>query len=65
MIGGLGGAKFENGKLVFPFTVGGTFAKPKFSVSGVGGAGGASKLAAEEPANVVKGLSGLLRKKKQ
>ena len=34
VLGGLAGAKFANGKMTFPFTVGGTFAKPKFSLKG-------------------------------
>jgi len=65
VLGGLAGAKFANGKMTFPFTLGGTFAKPKFSLKGgAAGAGGAPKAAAQEPVNVVKGLSGLLKKKK-
>jgi uncharacterized protein involved in outer membrane biogenesis len=66
VLGGLAGAKFANGKMTFPFSVGGTFAKPKFSLKGgVEGQGGAPKAAAEEPIKAVRGLSGLLRKKKQ
>ncbi len=66
VLGGLAGAKFANGKMTFPFTVGGTFAKPKFSLKGgAAGKSGAVPAAAAEPANVVKGISGLLKKKKQ
>jgi uncharacterized protein involved in outer membrane biogenesis len=65
VLGGLAGAKFANGKMTFPFTVGGPFAKPKFSLKGgAAGASGAPKAAAQEPASVVKGLTGLLKKKK-
>ena len=65
VLGGLAGAKIVNGKMVFPFAVGGTFAKPKFSLKGAPGEGGAPGLAAQEPVNVVRGLAGLLKKKKQ
>jgi hypothetical protein len=69
IVGGLAGASFANGKLSFPFTVGGTFAKPKFSVKGGGapGALGAAKGLAQgkaQPAEVVSGIAGMLRKKK-
>jgi len=65
LLGGLAGAQFANGKMTFPFTVAGTFAKPKFSLEGgVEGHGGTSKAAAAEPIHAVRGLSGLLRKKK-
>jgi uncharacterized protein involved in outer membrane biogenesis len=64
VMGGLAGAKFANGKMIFPFTVGGTFAKPKFSLKGgASREGGTAKTAAEEPVKAVRGLSGLLRKK--
>jgi len=66
VLGGLAGAQFANGKMTFPFTVGGTFAKPKFSLKGgVAGQGGIPKTSATEPTDVVRGLSGLLKKKKQ
>ena len=62
---GLAGGKFANGKMTFPFTVGGTFAKPKFSLKGgAAGPGGGSASTAEQ-VNLVRGLSGLLKKKKQ
>ena len=66
VLGGLAGAKVENGKLTFPFTVGGTFAKPKFSVKG-GPGGPAAAPAAEVKQNVeaVKGIAGMFKKKKQ
>ncbi len=66
VLGGLAGAKFANGKMTFPFTVGGTFAKPKFSLKGgAAGKSGAVPAAAAEPVNAVSGISGLLKKKKQ
>ena len=66
VLGGLAGAKFAHGKMTFPFTVSGTFAKPKFSLKG--GAeqqGGTPQAAAREPTNAVRGIAGLLRRKKQ
>ena len=66
VLGGLAGAKFANGKMKVPFTVGGTFAKPTFSLKG--GAerqGGDPKAGAEKPIDAVRGIAGLLRKKKQ
>jgi uncharacterized protein involved in outer membrane biogenesis len=64
VLGGLAGAKFANGKMTFPFTVGGTFAKPKFSLKGgAAGQSGAVPAAAQEPVNAVRGLSGLFKKK--
>lgn len=65
VLGGLAGAKMENGKLVFPFAVAGTFAKPKFSLKGAPGEGGVPGVAAQQPVNVVRGLAGLLKKQKQ
>jgi len=63
---GLAGAKFANGKMIFPFTVGGTFAKPKFSLKGgAAGQSGAVPPNVQEPVDVVRGISGLLKKKKQ
>ncbi len=67
---GISGATMADGKLKFPFTVGGTFANPKFSVKG-GGAPGALGVAQgmaqgkAQPAEVVSGIAGLLRKKKK
>jgi uncharacterized protein involved in outer membrane biogenesis len=64
VLGGLVGAKFANGKMIFPFTVGGTFAKPKFSLKGgAAGQSGAVPAAAQQPINAVKGISGLFKKK--
>jgi uncharacterized protein involved in outer membrane biogenesis len=64
VLGGLVGAKFANGKMIFPFTVGGTFAKPKFSLKGAAtGQGGVAPAAAQQPVDAVRGLSGMFKKK--
>jgi len=67
VLGGLAGAKAADGKLTFPFTVGGTFAKPKFSLkNGAGGTNAPAPVAkAEQEANTVKGIVGMFKKKKQ
>ena len=63
---GLAGATFANGKMTFPFTVGGTFAKPKFSLKGgATGQSAASPANVQQDVNMVRGLSGLFKKKKQ
>ncbi|HMD99373.1 MAG TPA: AsmA family protein [Terriglobia bacterium] len=80
LIGGLSGAKIENGKLTFPFGLLGTLENPKFSLKGATAAG---RLGAVEgllrgqqpgqstaqpgqtPADVVQGITGLFKKKKQ
>ena len=72
VLAGASGSTITEGKLTFPFTVGGTFAKPKFSVKGAApGAAGVAKGVAqgvvqgkEQPAEVVRGIAGMLRKKK-
>jgi uncharacterized protein involved in outer membrane biogenesis len=66
ILGGMAGAKFANGKMTFPFTVEGTFAKPRFSLKGgAAGQGGDPKAVAQEPINTLRGISGLLKRKKQ
>ncbi len=66
ILGGLAGAKFAGGKMIFPFTVGGTMARPKFSLKGSAGReAGADQETAPEPGNLMRGLSGFLKKKKQ
>ena len=50
--------------MTFPFTVGGTFARPKFSLKG-GARSRRSGLRRREPANIVNGISGLFKKKQQ
>ena len=67
---GASGATLADGSLTLPFTVGGTFANPKFSVKG-GGAPGALGVAQgvaqgkAQPVEVVSGIAGMLRKKKK
>jgi len=75
LLAGLSGAKQENGKLTFPFGVGGTLASPKFSLKSGGGAsalgaltgaqGSSTQTGQQQPADVVKGIAGLFKKKKQ
>jgi uncharacterized protein involved in outer membrane biogenesis len=66
ILGGLAGAKFADGKMKISFSVGGTFAHPKFGLNGGGGGdAGAVPAAARQPANLARGLSGFLKKKKQ
>ena len=65
ILAGLSGATIKDGKMIFPFTVGGTLAKPKFSLKGGGGQGGATQTGAAQPADIVKGLAELFKKKKQ
>jgi uncharacterized protein involved in outer membrane biogenesis len=66
VLGGLAGATFADGKMTFPFTLGGTFARPKFSLKG-GAAGHESTSSAnsEHEAKLVRGLSGLFKRRKQ
>jgi uncharacterized protein involved in outer membrane biogenesis len=75
VLGGISGATISGGKMAFPFNLAGTFQNPKFTLksggagsrlgaitSTLGGGKGAS--AQQQPANVLQGLSGLLKKKK-
>jgi len=66
VLAGLSGAKVANGKMTFPFAISGTIAKPKFTLKGgAAGQGGVVPATAQEPVDLVHGLSGLLKKKKQ
>jgi uncharacterized protein involved in outer membrane biogenesis len=75
LLAGLSGAKQENGKLTFPFAVAGTLDAPKFSLKSgsaasrlgalTGTQGSSTQTGQQQPADVVKGLSGLFKKKKQ
>jgi uncharacterized protein involved in outer membrane biogenesis len=67
VLAGFSGAKVENGKMTFPFTVEGTFAKPKFSLKGGarGQTGLAQQVQSAQPADVVRGIAGMFKKKKQ
>jgi len=77
---GLSGAKLEGGKLTFPFALAGTLENPKFTLKSAGGAGGLGALPGalvggqaqgtqagqpQQPADLVQGITGLFKKKKQ
>jgi uncharacterized protein involved in outer membrane biogenesis len=64
---GLSGATLAEGKLTFPFTLGGTLANPKFSLKGGGASGlpGTVQGAAQQPADLVRGIAGMFKKKKK
>jgi uncharacterized protein involved in outer membrane biogenesis len=66
VLGGLAGATYTDGKLTFPFTVAGTFAKPKFSMKGGGLADkGAAPDNVQKNVKLVRGLSELLKKRSE
>jgi len=68
------GATYADGKLSFPFTLGGTLQQPKFGLKSAGGAGAVGGLqsilggkgqptTAQPSEDLVKGISGLFKKK--
>jgi len=73
LLASLAGATVADGKLSFPFTLGGTLQDPKFSVKSVGPAGALQGLLGgkeqqgqtqqQGPQDLVKGISGLFKKK--
>jgi uncharacterized protein involved in outer membrane biogenesis len=63
MVAGLSGAKFADGKLSFPFTLGGTLDNPRFRLKGAGAATGAAGAGPVQP-GVVEGIIDLFKKKK-
>lgn len=79
LLGGLTGATVENGKLNLPFAIAGTLENPRFLLKSVGSAnqvnalqnlmGGQSSTQSgqtqQQPADLVQGITGLLKKKKQ
>lgn len=74
MLAGLSGATMENGKMNFPFTIGGTLAAPKYSLKGGNQLGNLGKLAGgnnpaagqtQNPADLVQGIMGAFKKKKK
>jgi uncharacterized protein involved in outer membrane biogenesis len=66
LVAGISGATVTNGKLAFPFAVSGTVAHPKFALKGGGaGQGVAGQVGAAQPAEMVRGVMGMLKKKKQ
>jgi uncharacterized protein involved in outer membrane biogenesis len=66
VLAGLSGATVKDGKMVFPFGVTGTLAKPKFALKGGGKGPGTAPLtgAAAQDVDMAKGIVGLFRKKK-
>lgn len=74
MLAGLSGATLANGKMNFPFAIGGTLAAPKYSLKGANPLGNLGKLAGgnnaapnqnQNPAGAVQGILGAFKKKKQ
>jgi uncharacterized protein involved in outer membrane biogenesis len=79
LLSGLTGATMENGKLKLPFGIGGTLANPRFILKSLGGSnqmnaiqgllGGKqsaqSGQAQQQPSDLIQGISGLFKKKKQ
>jgi len=64
MLAGLSGAKFTNGKLSFPFTLGGTLDNPRFRLKAPAGATGTVGAGAVQP-DVVQGIMDLFKKKQE
>jgi uncharacterized protein involved in outer membrane biogenesis len=78
ILGGLSGATYADGKLTFPFSVGGTFENPQFKLKSLGskqqltglqgllGAKGQQQAGAQgeqTPADLVQGIAGMFKKK--
>jgi uncharacterized protein involved in outer membrane biogenesis len=78
LLGGLSGATYADGKLTFPFTIGGTFQNPQFKVKSLGSKqqmtglqtllGGKTgtqqgQTGQQSPADLVQSLGGLFKKK--
>jgi hypothetical protein len=61
MLSGLSGAKFADGKLSFPFTLGGTLDHPRFRLKAPAGAPGKVGAGAVQP-DVVQGIMDLFKK---
>jgi hypothetical protein len=63
---GLSGGKLAEGKLAFPFTLRGTLANPKFTLQGGGAPGqpGTAQGIQPQPADLVRGIAGMFKKKK-
>jgi uncharacterized protein YhdP len=61
MLAGLSGAKLADGKLSFPFTLGGTLDNPRFRLKAPGGATGTVGAGAVQP-DVVEGIMDLFKK---
>jgi len=66
VLAGLSGAKLADGKLTFPFTLGGTLESPKFSLKGgASGPAGVAQGVQQQPADVVRGIGGMFKKRKK
>jgi uncharacterized protein involved in outer membrane biogenesis len=77
ILGGLSGATYADGKLTFPFSVGGTFQNPQFKLKSLGskqqltglqgllGAKGQQQTGQQQqtPADLVQGIAGMFKKK--
>lgn len=77
LLGGLTGATMENGKLKFPFAIGGTLDNPRFMLKSLGSANQVNAIQGlmgkqnstqsgqqQQPADLVQGITGLFKKKK-
>ena len=74
IMGGIAGATVANGKMAFPFNLAGTLQNPKFTLKSgsagsplgaiTGALAGGKGATAQQPANVVQGIAGLFKKKK-
>jgi uncharacterized protein involved in outer membrane biogenesis len=78
LLSGLTGATVENGKLNLPFGIGGTLDNPRFILKSLGSSNQANALQnllggqkstqsgqTQQPSNLVQGITGLFKKKKQ
>jgi hypothetical protein len=79
VLAGLSGATMSNGKMSFPFGIGGTLSAPKFQLKNMGagqlgalgnlvggqGATGTNTNQQQNPANLIQGIAGAFKKKKQ
>ena len=63
VVAGIAGAKVSGNTAAFPFTIGGTLAKPSFSLKGTPGRGIAPASLQPQADQLVRGLAGLLKKK--
>jgi len=77
LLAGLSGATFANGKMSFPFGIGGSLSVPKFMLKSlgkgqanglqnlIGGQQGTTTNQQQNPASLIQGLAGAFKKKKQ
>jgi uncharacterized protein involved in outer membrane biogenesis len=76
LLGGLTGATMQDGKLNLPFGIGGTLDNPRFALKSLGSSnqmnalqglmgGKNSTQTGQQPSDLVQGISGLFKKKKQ